>query len=160
MFSLYWTVKSRHGTNMYSVNRPMKLLSIGLIYTKRYQAFVTIELLPRFQVSIVLELIAYLIPFNLLRPNGAVWWPETGPTLVQAMARCSTSPSYYLKQYWLLISEITLQSSKCIFASDISAFNTRLVVNITSNVFADHLLLNIFSRGGFTIVLVLKCIGE
>ena len=45
-----------------------------------------------------------------LWPSVAIWRQRSGPTLDQVMACCLPAPSSYLKQYWLVISEILLHS--------------------------------------------------
>ena len=43
---------------------------------------------------------------NLLWPGDAIWRHRTWSALVQIMACCPTSPSHYMKQCWLIISEV------------------------------------------------------
>ena len=38
--------------------------------------------------------------------SDAIWRQKTVPTLVQVMACCLTTPSYYLNQCWLIISKV------------------------------------------------------
>ena len=43
---------------------------------------------------------------NRLWPGDAIWRHRTWSALVQIMACCPTSPSHYMKQLWLIISEV------------------------------------------------------
>ena len=45
-----------------------------------------------------------------LRPGDAIWQHRSGSTLAQVMACCLTTPSHYLNQCWLIISEVLRHS--------------------------------------------------
>ena len=47
---------------------------------------------------------------NSLWPSDTIWWHRPGSTLVQVMACCLMAPSHYMKQYWVIISEILWHS--------------------------------------------------
>ena len=47
---------------------------------------------------------------NSLWPSDAIWRQRSGLTLAQVMACCLTSPSHYLNQCWLIISEVNWHS--------------------------------------------------
>ena len=53
---------------------------------------------------------------NSLRPNGASWPLRYGWTLAQVMAGCLATPSQYLNQCRIVISEILWHSYGAIFA--------------------------------------------
>ena len=46
------------------------------------------------------------LPFNSLWPSDATWRLRSGSTSVQVVAWYQPAPSCYLKQYWLLISQV------------------------------------------------------
>ena len=50
--------------------------------------------------------------FISLWPGDAIWRHGTRSTLAHVMACCLTAPSHYLKQCWLIISEIPWHSSQ------------------------------------------------
>ena len=60
---------------------------------------------------------------NSLWPSEAIQQQRSGPTLVQVMACYLTSPSHYLNQCWLIISEIQWHSYYGNFTSDASTIN-------------------------------------
>ena len=53
---------------------------------------------------------SHLLKWNSLRPSDAIWWHRSGSTLAQVMACCLTTPSHYLNQCWLIISEVQWHS--------------------------------------------------
>ena len=57
---------------------------------------------------------------NSLWPSDAISWHRSWSTLAQAMACCLTASSHYLKQWWLIISEILWHSPGSNFTRDTS----------------------------------------
>ena len=47
---------------------------------------------------------------NSLWPNDAIWRHRSRSTLAQVMACCLTTPSHYLNQCWLIMSEVQWHS--------------------------------------------------
>ena len=47
---------------------------------------------------------------NSLWPSDAIWQQRSGSTLAHAVAWCLTSSSHYMKQCWLIISEIHIRA--------------------------------------------------
>ena len=58
-----------------------------------------------------------------LWPRDAIWRQRSGSTLAQVMACCLTAPSHYLKQCWLIISEVQWHSYQSNFTRDASTVN-------------------------------------
>ena len=52
------------------------------------------------------------------------------PILAQLMACCLMTPSHYLNQWWLIISEVQWQSSEDSFTRDTSAINYYIILEI------------------------------
>ena len=44
--------------------------------------------------------------------SDVIWQRRSGSTLAQAMACCRTTPSHYLNQFWLLITDVLCYSSE------------------------------------------------
>ena len=53
---------------------------------------------------------SFIIIFNSLGPSDAIWHWRSWSTLVQVMACCLTTPSYYLNWCWLIISKVLWHS--------------------------------------------------
>ena len=47
-------------------------------------------------------------------PSGAIWRHRYGSRMAQIMAFCLTAPSHYLKECWLIISNVLWHSSEVI----------------------------------------------
>ena len=62
---------------------------------------------------------------NSLWPNDAIWWHRSGSTLAQVMACCLTASSHYLKQCWLIISEVQRHSPGRNFMRDVLIINRK-----------------------------------
>ena len=52
-----------------------------------------------------LQCVAREKKINAMWPSDATWWQRSGSILAQVMACCLTTPSHYLNQHWLIISE-------------------------------------------------------
>ena len=67
----------------------------------------------------LMQILMQLTHCGLVMPHGN----RSGSTLVQVMACCLTAPSHYLKQCWLIISEVWWQSPPGNYPRDTSAIN-------------------------------------
>ena len=60
---------------------------------------------------------------NSLWPSDTIWWQRSGSTLAQVMACCLMTPSHYLNQCWLIISEVQWHSYYGDFTRDASTIS-------------------------------------
>ena len=60
---------------------------------------------------------------NSLWPRDVIWRRGSRSTLDHVMACCLTAPSYYLNQYWLIISEVHWQSPEGNSTRDTATIN-------------------------------------
>ena len=60
---------------------------------------------------------------NSLWRSDTIWWQKSGSTLAQVRACCLTAPSHYLKQCWVIISEVQWHSYQGNFTRDASTIN-------------------------------------
>ena len=59
---------------------------------------------------------------NSLWPSAAIWWHRCRSISAQVMACCLPSPSHYINQCWLIISEVLWHSPEGDFTENVKDF--------------------------------------
>ena len=113
---------------------------LWIIVLNRMCKFLTLD-------NIVRTRLAAALWFNSLWPSDAIWRHRSMSTLAQVMACCLTSPSHYLNQCWLMISEVlqhspdgnfTENTSHICEASSSSHRSDCLIIGRTWGVYVDE----------------------